>query len=143
MLFPKKVDEASVKLYFVCTVWLETKKVWGCSFVEAWISNVIEREFCSKYIFKINLTLLKVWNTRETGDINSTFLYVVGFKIEPWKQERMRDLPVVQGRHDDQVCEPGPSDSCSMLPTSVPTAIHHSNFPELPAVLVQRRLLPR
>ena len=39
-----------------CVAW--NKKVWGCSFVEAWISNVMEWEFCIKYIFAINLTLL-------------------------------------------------------------------------------------
>ena len=42
---------------FVCTVWLETKKVWGT--LNCRIMDVIEWGFCSKYIFEINLTLLK------------------------------------------------------------------------------------
>ena len=37
---------------------LKRKRCGGRSFVEAWISNVIEWELCSKYIFEINLTLL-------------------------------------------------------------------------------------
>ena len=38
---------------------LKRKRCGGRSNVEAWISNLIEREFCSKYIFEINLMLLK------------------------------------------------------------------------------------
>ena len=38
---------------------LKRKRCGGRSNVEAWISNLIEREFCSKYIFEINLMLLR------------------------------------------------------------------------------------
>ena len=53
---PKKKEEA------------RKKSVGGRSTVEAWISNVIERERLFQiYIFEINLT--SVGNTKETGDI--------------------------------------------------------------------------
>ena len=39
------------------------------------ISNVIEREFCAKYIFGDQSHVTIGWNTRETGDRDCAYLY--------------------------------------------------------------------
>ena len=69
-LFPKKVFKTKQELNLYLDVCFE-KRCGGRSTVEAWISNVIKRVCLFQIHFWDQSHVTIVWNTRETGDINT------------------------------------------------------------------------